>query len=132
MKLINLRLVKQKIILINLACTSLTGCIGMGGDFDCNVSSGGRCAPMHHINKMADRGEFQEQNANNASLYIDNKRYSYSPMNLAEMPMRSNDKVQQIWIGPYEDKQGNYHEPAYVYTVVKKGQWESLTTAQAR
>jgi len=40
-----------------------------------------------------------------------------------ETPIRSNEKIQQIWIGPYEDTNGNYHEAAYVYAVVKKGRW---------
>ena len=38
----------------------------------------------------------------------------------------------QIWIGPYEDVNGNYHEPSYVYVVVKNGSWigEPVSTIQ--
>lgn len=129
-----MQITKQKVMLkiIFMVGSSwlLTGCVGIGGNFDCNVSSGGKCAPMHQINTMADRGEFQDQSISNASLYIDNKRYRYSPANFADIPMRSSDKVQQIWLGPYEDKQGNYHEPSYVYAVVKKGEWEPMAIHQ--
>ena len=36
----------------------LVGCAGMSGEFDCNVSSGGKCLPTDQVNKMADAGVF--------------------------------------------------------------------------
>jgi hypothetical protein len=49
--------------------------------------------------------------------------YGY-PLNAFEgKPIRKAESVQQIWIGPYEDQDGNFHEPSYVYTVTKKGTW---------
>ena len=38
----------------------LSGCAGMSSKFDCEVDSGGKCAPMHHINQMANNGAFSE------------------------------------------------------------------------
>jgi len=46
-----------KIILFGLIIL-LTGCAGISGEFDCTVSSGGKCLPMDKINKMADAGAF--------------------------------------------------------------------------
>ena len=68
----------------------LSGCAGMSSKFDCDVSSGGKCAPMHHINQMASHGAF------------------------ADKP-----EVRQIWIAPYEDSSGNYHEATSVYSTIK-------------
>jgi type IV conjugative transfer system lipoprotein TraV len=57
------------------------------------------------------------------SVRAGDKFYGY-PMNTFEgKPIRSGENVQQIWIGPYEDNDGNYHEPSYIYSVTKKGQW---------
>jgi conjugal transfer pilus assembly protein TraV len=104
----------------------LSGCAGMGHQFDCNVSSGGKCAPMHNINKMADHGAFNDSQAHKGSTRnLIQMRYKKEyPLNSFDgRPIRSNESVQQIWIGPYEDVNGNYHEPSYLYTVVKNGSW---------
>ncbi len=115
----------------------LSGCTGMRSKFDCNVSSGGGCVSMKQVNKMADYGAFSGD-----YIHKDGKRYIRAnaknkrdkknkenrvngyPLKAFEgSPIRSNESIQQIWIGPYEDKNGNYHEPSYVYTVIKKGTW---------
>lgn len=48
----------MKILLIFSLAILLSGCAGMNGEFDCNVSSGGKCLPMDQINKMATAGAF--------------------------------------------------------------------------
>ena len=107
----------------------LSGCVGMSSKFDCNVGSGGKCAPMHHINKMAGQGVFNDNsgiNKENALTRIESKihRKNGYPLNAFDgAPIRSNESVQQIWIGPYEDASGTYHEPSHIYVVVKKGRW---------
>ena len=101
----------------------LAGCSGMSGKFDCNVSSGGRCAPMSQINKMANQGTFQGGEYHQTNTKQSGEVYGYPLNTFAGAPVRSNESIQQIWIGPYEDMAGNYHEPSYVYTVVKKGAW---------
>ena len=111
----------------------LSGCVGMGNNFDCNVDSGGRCAPMHQINQMANHGSFSSTGTFANKPYVPLKtaeRKNNSPQaNVDGLTpprnnlLRSNEKVQQIWIGPYEDANGNYHEGSNVYTVVKKSEW---------
>jgi len=124
----------------------LSGCIGMNSKFDCNVSSGGKCAPMNSIHKMADQGMFnsnsdgngndkRNRNNNHNHKLIENStmaKLSTSqgyPSGVDNFfigkPIRSAETVQQIWIGPYEDTNGNYHESAYLYAVVKKSRWIS-------
>lgn len=118
---------KQNIMLVFVSVFTLllSGCAGMNGKFDCNVSSGGKCAPMNHINKMANYGAFQDNRPYKTGNLMQTKnKISGYPLNtFAGQPIRSNESVQQIWIGPYEDAIGNYHEPSYLYTVVKKGRW---------
>ncbi len=102
----------------------LSGCIGMGSKFDCNVDSGGRCAPMHNINQMANYGAFTKKPYKADKLIFTEKKENKNTQNIyGATPIRSNEKIQQIWIGPYEDTNGNYHEGAYVYAVVKKSKW---------
>ena len=119
-KICALKKLTQAALIITII--SLTGCAGMNDKFDCNVESGGRCASMGSINKMANRGEFNEnfyRTKNIAKITTS----GYSSSTSAGKPIRSSESVEKIWIGPYEDSSGNYHEPSYVYTVVKKGRW---------
>ena len=123
------------IISIFISSIFLSGCVGMGNNFDCNVDSGGRCAPMHQINHMANYGSFSstgtfanQSYALDKSKTVKRKDSNTQPNIDGAMPprsnlLRSNEKVQQIWIGPYEDTNGNYHEGSNVYTVVKKSEW---------
>ena len=115
--------------LIIITCfAGLTGCVGIGSKFDCNVNSGGKCAPMQQINKLADAGVFHNNHQAELNLLATNKINNYSATKVAGVPqrgapLRSNETVQQIWLGPYEDNTGNYHAATYVYSVVKKAQW---------
>lgn len=103
---------------------ALSGCTSMNGKFDCNVGSGGKCVPMNHINKMADYGAFYESQPHKvSSAQAKNQGYVYPLNTPGGSPIRSGESIQQIWIGPYEDASGNYHEPSYVYVVSKKGRW---------
>ena len=106
--------------------------MSLGSKFDCNANSGGRCAPMHHINRMASYGTFNESQPfpsnTNELVYIQskqnqNKQDTGKSKKFEQELIRSNETIQQIWIGPYEDTNGNYHEGSNVYTVVKKGRW---------
>ena len=117
----------KSIFLVSLLVSTifLTGCTSMNSQFDCNASSGGRCAPMNQINKMADYGMFREAAPQKETGFTGTKNQNYGyPLNtFAGAPIRNSENVQQIWIGPYEDLNGNYHEPSYVYAVIKKGSW---------
>ena len=46
----------------------------------------------------------------------------------AGMPVRYGDKIQKVWIFPYQDKSGNYHESAIIYSVVQKSHWVGYPT----
>ena len=135
----------RQYVVISILSIMLSGCMGIGSSFDCNMDSGGRCAPMYQINRMASRGSFSSSETAtdkpyeiNKSMFALKKGSSAKQNILGETPsssnslrsnplrsnlLRSNEKTQQIWIGPYEDANGNYHEGSNIYTVVKKSEW---------
>ena len=39
-------------------------------------------------------------------------------------PVRYGETVQRIWIAPYEDTEGNYHQDSFMYSVMKGGHWK--------
>jgi type IV conjugative transfer system lipoprotein TraV len=38
-------------------------------------------------------------------------------------PLRFGETVQRIWIAPYEDTEGNYHQDSLIYAIMKGGHW---------
>jgi type IV conjugative transfer system lipoprotein TraV len=38
-------------------------------------------------------------------------------------PLRIQEQVMPVWFAPYQDKQGNYHDAATMYTIVHPGTW---------
>ena len=115
-------ILKQSVFI--LCSIFLSGCVGMSSKFDCDVASGGKCAPMNHINQMANYGAFAEKpfKADNLKLAEVKDRETKQKI-YGAIPIRSNEEIQQIWIGPYEDANGNYHEASSIYSVIKKGRW---------
>jgi len=83
------------------------GCSSVGRHSDCYLTPDGKCNSVSLINSAKDSGKF----------------YGYPLNGFEGKPIRSGENIQQIWVGPYEDKDGNYHEPSYVYSVIKKGTW---------
>lgn len=118
-----MRIINSSIFVLPILLT-LTGCSGMSTSFDCNVGSGGKCAPMPTINEMANRGMFKHagfkggKSINPSSYYANNNTWSEEGSLL-----RINESVQQIWIAPYEDVNGIYHDASSIYVVAKKGRW---------
>lgn len=38
-------------------------------------------------------------------------------------PIRASESVQQIWIAPWVDTSGNFHDSDYIYHVINPGHW---------
>lgn len=88
-------------VVIPVFVSCLSGCMGMGSKFDCNVSSGGKCAPMNHINKMADYGMFNDGRSHKSNLLQTKYKKEYLPNAssvFAGAPIRSNESIQQMSI----------------------------------
>ena len=73
----------------------------------CHIGIDGKCAMTNYVSDFPDNKKF----------------YTYSLAALNGKPIRSGETIQQIWLGPYEDQDGNYHAPAYIYNIVKKSAW---------
>jgi conjugal transfer pilus assembly protein TraV len=124
----------KKIIFMFPVIILLSSCAEMNSQFDCPMKAGIRCESITSINKRVDRGELGVNDSNS----IDNKNapvmpaYTQSTFNAPRYrfkgePLRYAETVQRIWIAPFEDKQGNYHQENDIYTVAKPGRWIGST-----
>ncbi len=119
-----------KIIPAIALIVSVAGCTGMNGNFGCNATAGDSCSSVSEINAKADAGYYANQNS--ASQPFSYKQTNTSPGGyqgvtpLPGEPVRFGERVQRIWLAPYQDSANNYHEPSYVYTVLQQPHWLGL------
>jgi len=129
-------------ILIVAGCST-----GMNSDFSCPLRSGSGCQSLDQINDAVNSGQINNNGAGMA-LAISNQPNDYwddQPAYVASPqaqpivtptqttntftaikpgdPIRVPETVQRIWIGPFVDADGDYHQPFIKYSVVKPGQW---------
>src|SRR3989304_3774247 len=88
-----------RLLVISMLSIFLSGCMGMGSKFDCNVDSGGKCVPMHHINQMANYGVFNEKPykvTNQNQILAENSKYSGIGKNKTHLPFKEQPHEQQL------------------------------------
>src|SRR2546429_294281 len=108
----------------------LTGCADMNSKFDCSMRPGVRCESLDSVNAKVESGEIGHDgdlirqsavehpasNVKKVSIFSDANFYQ-------RRPLRYGETVQRIWMAPFEDTSGNYHQESYVYTIVRPSHW---------
>lgn len=102
----------------------LGGCADMNSKFDCPMKPGVRCESLDQINARVDRGELGSTTTPSYSHAAFDDGYSSADTKSANPPFRQKEKVMHIWVAPYEDKDGNYHDGNNIYSVSKASQWD--------
>ena len=118
----------NKFILILPAAILLSSCAEMNSQFDCPMKSGIRCESIDSINAKIDSGEIGAQNNHTAQthsqvMFTYKDTLPFSKFYFKDQPLRSNETVQHVWISPFEDKEGNFHQDSDIYTVTQDGHW---------
>ncbi|MFA6302190.1 MAG: type IV conjugative transfer system lipoprotein TraV [Legionella sp.] len=105
--------------LLLLPSLVLTGCAKLNEDFDCPAPKGGSCKRMDQVYDMV--------NGKGKSLAVTSNRNPLVIEGRPGQPLRYGEGVMPLWVAPYEDTDGNYHQANRVYSVVKEGQWMQQT-----
>lgn len=115
---------KIKILLAIITPIVMSGCASMNSDFDCPMKNGVRCQSLDEVNAAVDRGEL-----GGSGVAVDVSRPSYTNVTYLQYKdgtsskLRYPEDVMRVWIAPYEDTNGNYHQASSVYTVTRPGYW---------
>lgn len=119
------KLFKLKRLLLLIPCViTMSACSSMNDQFDCPIKSHSQCMPIQEANRLVDQGQFNK--VESPSNKILNKRKNNQFMLQAPLPgepVRYGETVQQIWIAPFEDQAGDYHEPSIIYTILSNSAW---------
>lgn len=107
----------------------LTGCAGMNSGFNCPMKPGQLCSSLDEVNRMVDQGKMgRTQHPNGSDTAIEsagNTQTTPYAMDAvkADEPLRYGESIIRVWIAPFEDKSGNYHQPSTVYALLQPGHW---------
>jgi conjugal transfer pilus assembly protein TraV len=111
-------------------------CSNMNSSFDCPNKAGVNCKSLDQVNGMVDSGQLRGRAAFSepsepvatakVAVIADNMEFASYPLKTdfrPGQPLRYGETVQRIWIAPYEDTEGNYHQDSMMYTILKDGHW---------
>lgn len=115
---------------------SLSSCTTMNAQFDCPNQAGVSCQSLDQINRRVDNGEIKgRMSSATGTLYAMPRQEEFSSAEFLskksnlQIPLRSRERIQRVWIAPYEDSEGNYHEASVLYEVVQGSHWMSALPA---
>lgn len=121
-----------------LGASLLTGCAGMNSNFDCKQvgGDGAGCVSMDQVNQMISQGDFNNNNPAGSASKAPAAPVAISaydaPTPMPGEPVRYSETIQRIWIAPWQDAAGNYHEPSFVYTVLAPAHWVGIPVNSVR
>ncbi|NNM59377.1 MAG: type IV conjugative transfer system lipoprotein TraV [Legionellales bacterium] len=117
-----------------LTSALFTGCASTGSsNFSCPAPNTGMCKPIHDVDKMVSDGQLGQDGtstgkngikANQTAGAFDNFSTPYPASIITPgAPLRIQEQIMAVWVAPYQDKQGNYHDPSTLYSVIEPGRW---------
>src|SRR5579872_3289212 len=124
-----MRQVKQIVILIYVM-GFLAGCSSLNSDFQCPMKPGVRCESLDQVDRQIDQGKIgknvfsqpESVSANTATGLLPSYYKGDVSINGLE-PLRYGETVMRVWVAPFEDTAGNYHQESDIYTIVKPAHW---------
>lgn len=132
-------------ILISIALV-VSGCASVNSQFDCPHTQRGVCASMTDVYRMGNNGALNQQSSpsiaivsstplqgNIISPALRSPIVRITPLPVATErgidPVRHRESVMKIWVAPFEDVDGNYHQHNVIYKVTKPGYWANKPVA---
>ena len=86
------------------------------------------CKSISEVNRMVDQGYFgssiDEETGSLKALapiaMISEENTQTSPGGIERIP----EQNLRLWIAPFQDEMGNFHEESAIHTVVQQGRWK--------
>ncbi len=109
---------RQLILGTCVALGLLSGCATLNSQFDCPMKPGVLCKSLDEVNQMVDQGKLGG-NSSKVSCYPTIQTTSTTALATCSHPTRQEAPLTRIWIAPYEDNEGDYYGPRFLYTGVR-------------
>ena len=144
---------KKPLIMILSTCSLLVGCTAYNESFDCPAGKGIGCQSVTEVKKKLDQGAIDIPESTmeayarrgSGSTFLppvvaqratgESKDFSIDSASLTDVKslliQRTPEKPLRVWIAPYQDQEGNFHEASVVHTVVRPGYWQIQPNASS-
>jgi conjugal transfer pilus assembly protein TraV len=117
---------------LSVVCLSLglVGCTTSHEVFDCPAGKGMGCRSISQVNRMVNQGEIaQDPEPERVSPSVslssaDADRLSTSLMGEGRVVKRVSEEHLRVWIAPFVDERGDFHEASRIHTVLRPGHWD--------
>lgn len=116
------------VVLLASGCAST---MGMGeSDLSCPYPDGEQCISLEDAYERS----IQDTDARDAIRAAPEAlpQQAMPPRLPSGAPILSEPEILRVWVGPWEDEVGQFHDQSYVYTVVRDGQWVLKRNRQAQ
>lgn len=111
----------MKLIFLLIMTSSLIGCSLIPEQFDCKYSKGVGCKSISQVNQMLDDLALNSAIKPQPKVLVVKNQNSKSEL---EKVQRVVDEKLRVYIAPYQDLQGHFHEGAIIHTVLRPGFWQ--------
>jgi conjugal transfer pilus assembly protein TraV len=102
----------------------LTACGVSKENFDCKYGKGVGCRSISEVNTMVNEGQLRDPSkplANQPKNSVLEKHSSeFEALNPVQ---RIQEAHLRIWVAPFQDEQGHFHEASVIHTVLCPGYW---------
>jgi conjugal transfer pilus assembly protein TraV len=127
-----------------LVASVLVGCTSMSGldahsQYGCKAAPGVSCQSIKGVYENAAAGNlpFQKRGkggeavaTSDTGAQLPDTKYALAQLSPADMaamdsgiPVRQPPMVLRIWVAPWEDEAGDFHDQSHFYTMVHPGKW---------
>lgn len=103
-------------LLILMMPFTLLGCSGMNSQFTCPQQPGIMCHSLGQVNALVDQDKIAQVDGSvHRNQWQSSKNISITTLTPTSC---TPEKILRIWVAPYVDHAGHYHEASRVYAVV--------------
>ncbi len=104
----------------------LTGCgAGPKESFACKPGVGVGCVSVTEVNSMVDQHRLPaQQKSTGKTKPPTTLEAETSPVSTALQIAHVSAQYLRVWIAPFQDGQGNFHEAGFIHTLLKPGYWQ--------
>ncbi len=117
-----------KFVSVLLLLNCLVGCTRASQTFDCPYGKGVGCHSITEVNQMVNDGKFDKDSLEGAphqtSPSASSDKAQATLPNDKAMVHRISEERLSVWLAPFQDEQGDFHEASVVHTVLKPGYWQ--------
>ncbi len=119
---------------VGLAILTLAGCSTASESFDSEATKGVGSKSISQVNAMIDQGKIEGIAGDNqahqviAPVMVQNPQPNLNPETIVlsdhSVIHRQPEQHMRIWLAPFQDANGNFHEAAVVHTLQRPSFWQ--------